>query len=112
MIGNQERSSFARIYKATRRSARIRQSFIARTCGLTQPAVSQWEKGGSEPSLANLCKVADILCVSTDYLLGMPKAVGVSKRVARADAEIARLTRECERLSRECERLASRNEGR
>ena len=131
MKGQQERTPFAGVYRAARKAAKVNQAQVARACGLTQPAVGKWEKEVSEPSLANLVKVADLLHVSTDFLLGRtqvnaPVSIQGSQNAAnivdstvqiggageRLEAEVLRLTRECERLSRECERLASRNAGR
>jgi len=128
MKGQQQRTPFADVYKAARKAAKINQAAVARACGLSQPAVGKWEKNVSEPSLANLVKVADLLGVSTDYLLGrtdisapvnirgnqnaaniVDSTVQIGGAGERLEAEVLRLTRECERLSRECERLASRN---
>ena len=38
--------------------------------GVSQPAVSKWDTGSKLPSVEILCKLADLYCVSTDYLLG------------------------------------------
>ena len=43
---------------------------VARRIGVSQPAVSQWDSGAKVPSVEMLCKLADLYCVSTDYLLG------------------------------------------
>lgn len=38
--------------------------------GISQPSYIRYENGTSEPTLENLVKIAEILDVSTDYLLG------------------------------------------
>lgn len=122
------RSPFGQIFKAERKRAKKSQADVAKTVGLSQPAIGWWERGKTEPSLDVLVKVADLLDCSTDYLLGRtqvnaPVSIQGNQNAAnivdstvqiggagdRLEAEVARLTRECERLSRECERLASRN---
>ncbi len=46
------------------------QRHMANMLGLAQPSYIRYEIGNSEPTLANLCKIADIFDVSVDYLLG------------------------------------------
>ena len=129
-----EKSQFTAVFQkaiaeAKKRKPRITKSDVARACGVKPPSVKKWADGISEPTLANLVKVADLLDCSTDYLLGRtqvnaPVSIQGNQNAAnivdstvqiggeagdRFKAEVARLTRECERLSRECERLASRN---
>ncbi|WP_143457382.1 helix-turn-helix domain-containing protein, partial [Klebsiella pneumoniae] len=43
---------------------------VAKRIGVSQPAVSKWDNGVKLPSIETLCKLADLYCVSTDYLLG------------------------------------------
>lgn len=43
---------------------------VAKRIGVSQPAVNQWDNGNKLPSVEMLCKLADLYCVSTDYLLG------------------------------------------
>ncbi len=46
------------------------QRHSAKMLGISQPSYIRYEIGNSEPSLENLCKIADIFEVSVDYLLG------------------------------------------
>ena len=43
---------------------------VAKRIGVSQPAVTYWDNGTKPPSIETLCKLTDLYCVSTDYLLG------------------------------------------
>ncbi len=43
---------------------------VRQALGVSSQAINQWKIGESRPSLENLCKIADMYNVSTDYLLG------------------------------------------
>jgi transcriptional regulator with XRE-family HTH domain len=51
----------------------LKQVELAKRAGLQPSAISQFENGQREPSPENLCKLADALGVSVDYLLGREK---------------------------------------
>lgn len=55
---------------ALRRAANLTQYDLAARLGLSFQAVSNWERGESMPDLGNLLALAELLGVSTDYLLG------------------------------------------
>ena len=57
------------------------QTGLAAKIGLCQQAISNSEKGISEPSLANLRRLAKTLNVTSDYLLGLPHASAADKDV-------------------------------
>lgn len=46
------------------------QRDMAERIGITQPSYIRYENGKSEPTLENLVRIAEILDVSIDYLLG------------------------------------------
>ncbi len=48
----------------------MKQVELAQRSGLQPSAISQFETGQREPSPENLCKLADALGVTVDYLLG------------------------------------------
>lgn len=48
----------------------INQSKLARLLGAPQTTVSGWLTQEKEPKHAMLCSLADLLCTTTDYLLG------------------------------------------
>lgn len=56
--------------KEAREAAGLSQQFVALTLGVKPPSVCNWENGKSEPTPANLRALAQLLDVSTDYLLG------------------------------------------
>ena len=56
-----------RIY---RKKLGLSQKELAEMLLLTPQTISKWEKGLSEPSLKDLCKLSNIFSVSTDELLG------------------------------------------
>lgn len=55
--------------KTLREESNISQRKMAKLLGISQQAYSTYELGINEPSLSSLVKIADILEVSTDYLL-------------------------------------------
>ncbi len=57
-------------FREARERAGLSTAQVARLIGVSQPAVNQWDTGAKVPSVAMLCKLAELYCVSTDYLLG------------------------------------------
>ena len=57
-------------FREAREKAGLSTYELAKCIGVSQPAVNQWDTGVKVPSVAILCKLADLYCVSTDYLLG------------------------------------------
>lgn len=53
-----------------RKDRRFKQKDISKILNVAVSTVSNYETGSHEPDLTNLCKLADVLNVSTDYLLG------------------------------------------
>ena len=47
------------------------QSGLATKLNVSQNAVYNWENGKREPNLETILRIADIYCVSTDYLMGL-----------------------------------------
>lgn len=60
-------------FREAREKAGLSAAEVGRRIGVSQPAVTQWETGAKVPSLEMLCKLADLYCVSTDYLLDRDK---------------------------------------
>ena len=56
-------------FKEMREKAGLTTTALARHLGVSQAAVSQWDTGKKFPSSEMLCKLADLYCVSIDYLL-------------------------------------------
>ncbi|MBQ0038341.1 MAG: helix-turn-helix transcriptional regulator [Clostridiales bacterium] len=48
----------------------LSQKEVAITLHVSAPSVSDWESGKKTPTSDNICKLADLFGVSTDYLLG------------------------------------------
>lgn len=63
-----------------RKAKGMTQAALAARLFLTPQNVSKWENGQSVPDVENLCRVAEVLGVSTDRLLGT-QAKGASGRV-------------------------------
>ena len=57
-------------FREAREKAALSTLQVAKRIGVSQPAVSKWDNGVKLPSIETLCKLADLYCVSTDYLLG------------------------------------------
>lgn len=56
--------------KAARKAAGLRQIDVARAVGIGQSGYSDWERGRNRIDDASLKKLAQLLNVTTDYLLG------------------------------------------
>ena len=56
--------------KELRKEKGVFQQDIAVLVGTSKMAVSHWEKGHSEPSIAQLITLSDFFNVSVDFLIG------------------------------------------
>lgn len=61
---------FSERLKNLRKQALLTQVDIAEKLGISQPAYASWERGIKKPTQENLVKIAQILNVSVDYLVG------------------------------------------
>ena len=61
---------FSERLKELRKKANFTQVEVAEKLGISQPAYASWERGAKKPTHDNLVKIAQILNVSVDYLLG------------------------------------------
>ncbi|MBO5106580.1 MAG: helix-turn-helix transcriptional regulator [Clostridia bacterium] len=52
-----------------RLAKKMSQVELARLLNVTKQSVSNWENDNIQPSIEMLSKIADVLCVTTDYLL-------------------------------------------
>lgn len=63
--------------KKLRLSRGMNQVAFAKELGVTKQCVSNWENDNVLPSIEMLTKIADIFCVSTDFLLGREAAFAI-----------------------------------
>jgi len=68
------RGLFGERLKLARERAWLSQKGLACEAGLPE-VISRYECGDRLPSLRNLCRLADTLKVSADYLLGRKKGI-------------------------------------
>lgn len=61
---------FSERLKNLRKQAHFTQVDVAEKLGISQPAYASWERGIKKPTQENLVKIAQILNVSIDYLVG------------------------------------------
>lgn len=61
---------FSERLKTLRKEAGFTQVDVAEKLGISQPAYASWERGAKKPTQDNLVKIAKILNVSVDYLVG------------------------------------------
>ena len=61
---------FSELLKDLRKQAGLTQVDVAEKLGISQPAYASWERGVKKPTQENLVKIAQILNVSVDYLVG------------------------------------------
>lgn len=65
---------FSERLRETRKKEGISQKMLSIQLDTKQTTVSGWENFDSQPSYEMLCKIADALGVTTDYLLGRTDA--------------------------------------
>lgn len=63
-------TAFSSRLKALRKKRNINQAVLAKMLGYGYTAIANYESGRNEPSLGDLCRIADFFDVSVDYLLG------------------------------------------
>ena len=63
-------TSFSSRLRLLRKNRNINQTRLAEMLGFGYTAIANYESGRNEPSLGDLCRIADYFDVSTDYLLG------------------------------------------
>lgn len=61
---------FGKRLREARLISHLTQQALSDKIGLALRSYQCYEQGTREPSLSTLCRIADILGVSTDYLLG------------------------------------------
>lgn len=61
---------FSKRLKELRKKARLTQVEIAEKLGISQPAYASWERGTKKPTQENLVRLAQVLNVTIDYLIG------------------------------------------
>lgn len=61
---------FSERLKKLRKQAQLTQVDVAEELGISQPAYASWERGVKKPTQENLVKIAQVLNVSVDYLVG------------------------------------------
>ena len=62
--------AFAERLKELRKQAHLTQVELAKRLGIWQSSYADWERGKKNPTQENLVKLAQILNVSVDYLVG------------------------------------------
>lgn len=62
--------AFAERLKELRKQAHLTQVELAKLLGIGQSSYADWERGKKKPTQGNLVKIAQILNVSVDYLVG------------------------------------------
>jgi transcriptional regulator with XRE-family HTH domain len=75
---SKELFSLAQKIKLLRDNAKMTQSELARTLGLSRSSVNAWEMGLSVPSTQYVVELAKKFNVSTDYLLGIEDTATIS----------------------------------
>lgn len=71
-------SLFAVRLRSARALRALTQEALATAAGLQASTISHFEAGTRKPALRNLCRLADALEVSTDYLVGRTALPGVT----------------------------------
>ena len=75
--------TFSKRLKELREGKGLRQSDMAKLCGIAVPSYSNWEQGRALPPLAQIPVLARFFGVSADYLLGISKQDATERLVER-----------------------------
>lgn len=68
--GDVMKTAFAQNLRKYRKICGMTQTALAKELHYSHTAIANYESGRNEPSLSDLCHLADVLGVSTDQLLG------------------------------------------
>ena len=63
-------SKFPKRLRAQRTANGLTQDDLAQMLGTSRLVIAKWERGTSEPNLAGIVRLCNLLDVSADYLLG------------------------------------------
>ena len=77
---------FAERLKTLRKQVKLTQAQIAEKLDISQQAYASWERGAKKPTQENLVKIAQVLNVSVDYLVGNSDEENTNKELV--DIEI------------------------
>lgn len=69
-------SKFSDRLKDARQFNGYSQKQLAQILGITESGYAHWEQGRTEPNTETLCKLCQILNVSSDYLIGLENEDG------------------------------------
>ncbi|MDG3132744.1 helix-turn-helix domain-containing protein [Streptococcus suis] len=72
---------FSERLKDLRKQAGLTQVDVAGKLGISQQAYASWERGAKKPTQENLVKIAQILNVSVDYLVGNSDVENTNKEL-------------------------------
>ena len=61
---------FSELLKKRRKKIKLTQAQIAEKLDISQQAYASWERGVKKPTQENLVKIAQVLDVTVDYLVG------------------------------------------
>ncbi|MGQ9533506.1 MAG: helix-turn-helix domain-containing protein [Desulfotomaculales bacterium] len=89
---------FGRILRRIREEKGLTQEELARLLGVRRPTLAHWERGAKHPGIAMLTRLADVLEVSADRLLGRNPPAEVregaaGEPVSASDPLVRRLAR-------------------
>ena len=77
---------FSERLRELRKKENFTQVEVAEKLGISQPAYASWERGVKKPTQENLVKIAQVLNVSIDYLVGNSDEENTNKELV--DIEI------------------------
>ena len=83
-------SEFAKNLKKYRKMKNISQEKLGKSLNYGSTAIANYESGRNEPSLDSLIKIAEVLDVTIDDLLGMKRKTGEKQLLSafkRSDQE-------------------------
>ena len=103
---------FQQRLRTAREKRGLRQHDLGKRARIHATAISHFETGNRKPSLGNICRLADALDVTTDYLLGRVTDAEALAGADRLHPYLDRLTSESRDMAEVILRLlAEKDEG-
>lgn len=69
--------SLGKIIETERKNKQLSQAKLGKIIGVSQDAISLWEKGKAKPNIDTILTLADYFEVSIDYLVGRESELGL-----------------------------------
>lgn len=88
--------------RQVRLERKLTQEQLGKHIQVTKVSISCYENGSRTPDMETLQRIADVLDVSVDYLLGRTPTVKVDEQLAKEDPKVCVFLEEVLKAPKEC----------